>query len=358
MKSNRICWLAALALTVGAAGCGTSTPVETAPAHPEKLSEYGLFQGAANAQKAAAGVIPYDLNSPLFTDYAEKFRFVKLPEGEAATYHEVDEFDFPLGTVIAKTFGYPVDARDPSKGRRLLETRILKHEPDGWVGLPYIWNEEQTDATLEVAGDLIDVSWVDEHGEERTNNYIIPNANQCKGCHEQSGRLVPLGPKARHLNKDFVYDDGTENQLAHWTRLGALADAPQPSAAPKLAVWDDPHSGSLDERARAWLEINCAHCHNPGGAARNAGLDLTASQDQPNKYGVFKTAVAAGRGAGGFDFDIYPAHPEESIFMYRLTSTDAGIMMPELGKRLIHTEGVDLIREWIASMPEQPRPTR
>ncbi len=125
----------------------------------------------------------------------------------------------------------------------------------------------------------------------------------------------------------------------------------------RVAVWDDPHSGSLDERARAWLEINCAHCHNPIGPARNAGLDLTVAQHEPRKFGVYKTAVAAGRGSGGFDFDIVPGHPEKSIFMFRLTSTDAGIMMPELGKRMIHTEGVDLVRQWIAAMPEEERPT-
>src|SRR6185295_5348518 len=97
------------------------------------------------------------------------------------------------------------DARDPKLGRRLLETRILKHDPQGWVGLPYIWNAAQTEAVLDVAGDLVDASWIDHEGKERTNNYIIPNSNQCKGCHKQGDHFLPLGPKARHLNKDFVY---------------------------------------------------------------------------------------------------------------------------------------------------------
>lgn len=350
--------LAIAVLLACAAGCGTRGAAPPQAAHPEQLSAYGLFAGDPSQQQPADGVIPYDLNTPLFSDYTEKFRFVKLPDGQAAQYHDEQEFDFPVGTVIAKTFAYPVDARDPSLGRRLLETRILKHEPDGWVGLPYIWNEDQTDAVLEVAGDLIDVSWTDPGGSERANNYIIPNANQCKGCHKQGDALVPLGPKARHLNKDFVYADGSENQLAHWTRIGALANAPQPDDAPRLAVWDDPHSGSLDQRARAWLEVNCAHCHNPAGPARNAGLDLMASQQEPTRFGVFKNTVAAGRGTGGFDFDILPGDPDNSVIMFRLTSTDAGIMMPELGKRLIHDEGVELVRQWIAAMPPQERPTR
>jgi uncharacterized repeat protein (TIGR03806 family) len=349
------------AVSVGGLLSGCSSSPESAvveSSHPEKLSEFGLFVGNGSTQEPAEGVIPYDLNSPLFSDYTEKFRFVKLPPGTSAEYREDEAFEFPVGTIIAKTFAYPHDARDPSQGRRLLETRILKREADGWVGIPYIWNAEQTEATRQVAGDLVDVTWIDAHGNEQSNNYIIPNANQCKGCHKQGDDLEPLGPKARHLNKDFTYSDGIENQLAHWTRLGALKGAPNPKDAPRVAVWDDPHSGSLDERARAWLEINCAHCHNPIGPARNSGLDLRVAQTEPRKFGVFKTAVAAGRGSGGFDFDIVPGHPEQSIFVFRLTSTDPGIMMPELGKRMVHAEGVELIREWIAAMPEQERPTR
>ncbi len=339
-------------------GCGTSEPASTVSQHPDKLSKFGLFVGNGSTQEAAEGVVPYDLNSPLFSDYTEKFRFVKLPAGTAVEYRETGAFEFPVGAVIAKTFAYPIDARDATKGRRLLETRILKREADGWVGIPYIWNDEQTEATRQVAGDVVPVSWIDERGETRTNDYIIPNANQCKGCHKQGDDVEPLGPKARHLNKDFAYREGAENQLAHWKRVGVLKDSPDPADAPRLAAWDDPNTGSLDERARAWLEINCAHCHNPVGPARNSGLNLLASQANPREFGIYKTPVAAGRGSGGHEFDIVPGHPEQSIFMFRLISTDAGIMMPELGKRMVHTEGVELVRQWIAAMPEEPRPTR
>jgi hypothetical protein len=123
-----------------------------------------------------------------------------------------------------------------------------------------------------------------------------------------------------------------------------------------MAVWNDPSTGSLDERARAWLEMNCAHCHNPQGPARTSGLDLMASQRNPTACGIFKTPVAAGRGSGGRDFDVVPGEPDKSITMFRLLSSDAGIMMPELGKRLIHTEGVELVRQWIAAMPPQAQP--
>jgi uncharacterized repeat protein (TIGR03806 family) len=351
---SRVCVLqfaCALLLTIGVAGCTSRVPAEGDAQAPARLSEYGLFVGNGSTQEPLPGVIPYDLNSALFSDYADKFRFIKLPDGTQAQYRPDDAFEFPLGTIIAKTFAYPTDARDPAAGRRLIETRILKRNADGWVGLPYIWNKQQTEATLEVAGDTVDVKWIDAAGHERANDYIIPNSNQCKGCHKLGEEMLPIGPKARHLNRDFAYVDGQENQLAHWTRVGALAGAPDPAEAPRLAVWNDPATGSLDQRARAWLEINCAHCHNPQGPARNSGLDLLASQKSPTQFGIFKTPVAAGRGTGGRDYDIVPGDPDKSIMTFRITSIDPGIMMPELGKRMVHEEGAELIRQWVAAMP-------
>jgi len=352
---------AVAALLLAISGCAERARHE--PAQPpdkpfERLSQYGLFVDDAAVQSPAPGVIPYDLNSSLFSDYAAKYRFVKLPPGAHASYREDDVFEFPVGTVIAKTFAYLRDARDSSQGRRLIETRILKHDADGWVGLPYIWDAAQTDAILDVAGDAVDVTWIHTDGRSRTNNYIIPNSNQCKGCHKAGETVLPIGPKARHLNRDFAYAEGTENQLDHWARTSALAGAPTPARAPRLAVWDDPKSGTLDARARAWLEINCAHCHSPSGPARNSGLDLLASQQNPTAFGIFKPPVAAGLGSGGLQYDIVPGQPDRSILAYRIASTHLAVMMPELGKRLVHEEGVALVRQWIAAMPDadaQPR---
>ena len=353
-------WAVPIWLVVSGCGVRVAHPPNptgaSAQAQPfAQLSQYCLFEGNPALQRAADGVIPYDLNSALFSDYAEKHRFIKLPPATHAAYNRDEVFEFPIGTVIAKTFAFPYDARDPSRGRRLIETRILKREPDGWVGLPYIWNNEQTEATLDVAGDTRDVSWIHTDGRARTDNYIIPNANQCKGCHKAGEIMRPIGPKARNLNRDFTYQGGTENQLTHWSRRGALVGAPEPAAAPRLAIWDDSKSGTLDARARAWLEINCAHCHSPEGPARNSGLDLLASQRNPTAFGSNKPPVAAGIGSGGLAFDIVPGRPDKSILAFRIASTHPGIMMPELGKRLVHDEGVALIREWIAAMPEPSR---
>jgi uncharacterized repeat protein (TIGR03806 family) len=345
-------WLGLLAVVL--AGCRSRRPsAEQSDADgepPARLSAYGLFLSNGATQEPAAGVVPYDLNSPLFSDYAVKYRFIRLPPGTSATYHESEVFDFPVGTVIAKTFAYPQDYSDLARGQRLIETRLLIHRPNGWVGLPYVWNDEQTEATLHVAGGTRDVRWVDPDGRERAVNYIIPNTNQCLGCHENSKVMRPIGPKARNLNKDFAYPEGRENQLTHWSRVGALRDAPVPEGAPRLPVWNDPATGSLAQRARAYLEINCAHCHNPAGPARTSGLDLTASQTDLHQVGFWKTPVAAGRGSGGRSYGIVPGRPDDSILIYRMQSTEAGVMMPELSRRLVDVEGVALVRDWIASL--------
>lgn len=326
-------------------------PLSARDRPPEKLSALGLFAGDGASQQPLEGVIPYDLNTPLFSDYTAKYRFVKLPPGKQAEYSAEGVFELPVGTVIAKTFAMPCDLRNPQAGQRLLETRVLQRASDGWSGYSYVWNDEQTEAKLQVAGGVIDVEWIHTDGGRRTNDYLVPNVNQCKGCHASDAGVQPIGVRARHLNRDFDYAEGRENQLARWTRIKALAGAPEPAQAPRLAAWDDPHA-DLDERARAWLEVNCAHCHQPGGHAQNAGLDLRFGQRQPVKIGIRKPPVAAGTGSGGRRYDILPGKPQESILMFRLLSTHPDVMMPELGKRLVHEEGVELIRQWIEAIDE------
>jgi uncharacterized repeat protein (TIGR03806 family) len=345
-------WVWLSILLFSALGCNrpAATPVAVLEEPPEKLSEYSLFLDNGSTQEPAEGVVPYDINSPLFSDYALKYRFVRLPPGTSAHYNRDEVFDFPVGTIIAKTFACAADLRDLSRGRQLIETRLLIHKPEGWIGLPYVWNEEQTEATLQLAGGTRDVAWIHTNGRQRTNNYLIPNANQCKGCHENDQVMQPIGPRARQLNKDFPYPTGAENELAHWTGAGLLQGAPPPEQAPRLAMWNNPSTGSLDERARAWLEINCAHCHNPRGPARTSGLDLRAAQTGRLPRGLWKTPIAAGRGSGGRSYDIVPGRPDDSILVYRIESTEPGVMMPELSRRLVDEEGLALVREWVASL--------
>lgn len=314
------------------------------------LSDYQFFKGELKDLQPNDGVLPYDLNSTLFTDYAHKARFVWMPDGKAATYDPEHAFDFPEGAALIKNFYYPNDFNDEAQGRHILETRLLIKREDGWVGLPYIWNDKQTDAELKVAGGRKDVSWIHYDGSERSVNYVIPNKNQCKGCHEYNKAWTPIGPKAKHLNRDLAYADGPMNQLEKWAETGYLTGAPASETAPQLPVWTDEQTGSLDERARAYLDVNCAHCHNPKGPGNTSGLHLNVEETDCTSRGFYKTNVAAGRGGGHLLYDIHPARADSSIFIFRMESTDPGIMMPELGRKLIHEEAVAMLRKWIDRM--------
>lgn len=318
-----------------------------------KLSEYQLFEGQLAKMKPAAGVMPYDLNTPLFTDYAFKKRFIKIPEEETISYQDSSVFSFPAGSILIKNFYYPADFRAPEKKIKLIETRLLIHETDGWVALPYIWNEEQTEATLEVAGGILDVSWKHYNGKKRTVKYLVPTMNQCKGCHESDGDFVPIGPAARHLNKNFAYPTGMVNQLEKWQEAGMLSGLPENfQSVQKNAVFDDPSTGDLNARARAYLDINCAHCHSPQGPANTSGLFLDVFEQNKAPLGIHKSPIAAGRASGNHLYDIVPGKPNESILLYRLDSNDPGIKMPEIGRNSIHEEGVALIKEWIKQMED------
>ncbi|HMX41335.1 MAG TPA: hypothetical protein PKD78_13445, partial [Saprospiraceae bacterium] len=138
------------------------------------LSEYGFFEGKMADLRPAAGVFPYEVNAPLFSDYAEKARFVYLPEGQKMGYQPAQAFDFPTGAVIIKNFYYWNDAAHPEQGRRILETRLLLREERGWKALGYIWDEAQTDAALEVAGATFPLTWKDAAGKKQQLHYVVP----------------------------------------------------------------------------------------------------------------------------------------------------------------------------------------
>jgi uncharacterized repeat protein (TIGR03806 family) len=324
-----------------------SPTFERATDMKEKLSEYGFFEGNISNQKPTRGVVQYSLNTPLFSDYAEKLRFVKLPDSQAfVLYNENEVFDFPVGTTIIKTFYYSNDFRNPALGRKLIETRLLIHENNGWKALEYIWNDEQTDAFLEIAGDSKPISYTDADGHLQRQIYTIPNLNQCKGCHNRNEKMTPIGPTARQLNGLL----NNENQLLNWQKMGIIKNLPALEHISKAAVWNDPTTGSLHDRTRIYLDINCAHCHRPDGPANSSGLNLSIHNQDLTTLGINKSPVAAGRGSGNRKADIVPHSPDESILLFRLQSTDAGIMMPEVGRKVTHKEGVALVRAWIASL--------
>lgn len=306
------------------------------------LSEYQLFKGDLAQLQPNEGVLPYDLNTPLFSDYAQKARFISIPEGQKATVQEDGNLDYPDGTVLVKSFYYETDGK-----KNILETRLLIKTSGIWNAYPYVWNKEQTEAQLEVAGASIPVTF-EHNGQKISFNYSVPNKNQCKSCHNSGNKMVPIGPKLSNLNKTFRYFDTEKNQLDYWAEKEIL-DYKRIEKTPVLPKWDQPLY-TLEQRAKAYLDVNCGHCHSPKGPANTSGLFLQINNLNETHWGICKTPVAAGRGSGGRAYDIQPGAPDASILVYRMESEDPGIMMPEIGRKLVHHEAVQLIREWIFEM--------
>jgi uncharacterized repeat protein (TIGR03806 family) len=320
----------------------------------DKLSEYGFFSGNLSSLHPVDGVLRYELNTPLFSNYAEKLRFIRLPKNTKIAYNDSVAFDFPEGTVLIKNFYYPKDFRKPEKGRKIMETRLLVLETNGWQAYPYIWNDEQTEAFYDPAGETKTISFVNPAGKKVTTPYVIPNKNQCKGCHIRQERMMPIGLTARQLNRPSPTDN-TVNQLHDWSARDMINAMPVLEKVPKSSVWNDPTTGNLNDRARAYLDVNCAHCHSRKGPASTSGLFLDIFEKDPTHLGVNKPPVAAGRGAGDLQFDIKPGDPDHSIMIFRMKTVDPAIAMPEIGREQIHKEGVALIEEWIRNnVPKAP----
>jgi len=357
--------LAASLLLLLVAACDSAQrPVQmfAADQPPALLSDWAVFVRQGDELALNAGVIPYELKTPLFSDYALKLRTVWMPAGTAAIYDAQAEFQFPVGTIISKTFHYrkadawqaadyqvrisaqadvqaPLDLAD----NVLIETRLLIRYADGWYGFPYVWNAAQTDATLEIAGDVKRIALV--RGETVEDlNYVVPDVNQCSGCHTPNhsvAELRPLGPKSWQLDRSYAWWGNDHSQLTNWNEHKLLQQAPAATT---------PAPTSLAQQAREYLDANCAHCHNPSGAADTSALHLNIDAPVDRKLGVCKTPVAVGRGSGDFTYDIYPGRPDDSIMIFRMRHNDPAIAMPELGRSAVHLEGVALISEWIAAM--------
>lgn len=310
-----------------------SEPQILGSTYPATLSAYGFFDGAAN--RPSQQLLPYQLRTPLFSDYAEKQRFIYLPEGTRITSDASGKLAFPVGAALIKSFGYP----DKTGALRILETRLLLHQQSGWGALPYIWRDDGSDADLRVGGKRIAVD-VDLQGTPTSISYAVPNKNQCKQCHSSDGQIVPIGP----LWQNMEFSRGSDRKkLLQWM--------PQLAKLEAWGKWNDPAGGTLDQRARHYMKVNCGHCHAPKGSASNSGLFLDGSAEYGAAYGIGKRPVAAGRASGDFDFVIEAGRPERSILIHRMKSTDPAIAMPELGRATAHAEGVKLLEEWVAAMP-------
>ena len=338
MMAKRVALLAAAALTfAGALTVKAAPPPRVADAAivteamPPLLSDYGFFADAP-AQRPAPGVVPYRLNTALWSDGADKLRFVYVPGGRQAKAQGEGLLDLPVGTALIKTFAFTENGK-----QRLIETRLLLHRASGWVALPYLWNAEQTEARLALAGARLPLTTP----AGQAISYRVPNKNQCKECHQVGGAVIPIGPKARNLSARW---------LADFVAAGHLDAAP--AGADVFPLWEERSKARVRQAARAYLDVNCAHCHRPQASASNSGLDLRWEQADPSLLGIMKRPVAAGRGAGSMLFDVVPGKPDESILAHRMASAEPGVAMPELGKDTVDTEAVAVIRRWIAEGAE------
>jgi len=319
------------------------------PLPHEHLTDYCFFQGDLKELAPAEGVYPYDVAAALWSDHAAKQRMIVLPKGGKITFDPGEKWQFPLGTILVKTFSFYDDFRDLSTPHHILETRLLILGDEGWTGHVYRWNDAQTEATLLVAGERVDVSYIDETGESYAEEYIVPNTNQCKSCHERDDKNTFLGPFTHQMNRPVVRDGKEVNQLDDMAQRG-MFDGDLP-AVTGLPAFPDPFGdGPLDDRARAYLHANCSHCHRPGGGGGSSGLVLLQWENGTQKNGICKEPAAAGAGTGGHSYDIVPGHPEDSILIYRVSSTDPQIKMPELPNRIVDKKGVALLTEWISAM--------
>ncbi|AKV03945.1 hypothetical protein AKJ09_10608 [Labilithrix luteola] len=326
---------------------------------PSTLSGYGLFTGGPDGKghlTPVSGTISYELNSVLFSDYALKSRTITIPPGSKAVYQPESVLEFPVGTIFSKTFAFPADLRSPDVGVRVVETRILIHQPSGWEAYPYLWNDQQTEASLVPGGRVVKVSLVDLQGATQNFDYLVPSRNQCQQCHhllDDAGKQVmhPIGPKARYLNRNNAIEGTEQNQLTYLANAGVLDGLPaDPPRAPNAL---DPSTGDVESRARAYLDINCAHCHNTHGTAGTTSrLFLQHDMTDAFSLGVCKRPGSAGGSLGG-EFDLLPGDHEHSILWNRIHTTESGKMMPQIGRALSHVEGVQLIAEWIDAMPSQ-----
>ncbi len=336
-------------------GCGSTTPSctpKSGGATPfATLAEWCQVSLANDDISPVAGVTPYTLNTPLFSDYAVKRRTVFVPSGGSATYDATNVFDFPDGTVFTKSFGFADDMRKAQPLVTWVETRVIWKNAGVWQALAYTWDSEQKTATAAPGGEVIPIAWIDASGNPVNINYLVPSSPQCAQCHNSSLVLQPIGPKARNLNGNETYPDGTtQNQLTYWTSKGLLSGTPASSQWPYLPVWNDPTTGNLDQRARAYLESNCAHCHSSTGEAFTTGLFLSSLETDPTTYGVCKHPVAAGPGGGGRPVDIWPGDPSQSIIPFRMDSDQPSIAMPQIERSVVDAQGLQLITDWITSL--------
>ncbi|MCK8480789.1 fibronectin type III domain-containing protein [Psychroserpens algicola] len=302
----------------------TTLAIPVIPEFRPTLSELNLFNGDLENLEITPYGFEYDLSTKLFTDYAHKQRFIVLPTGEKLTYVNDGLPLFPDNTIIVKTFFYNNDETDLTLGRNIIETRILIKIDGSWETGNYIWNASQTEATLDSDGATVPVSWVDSEGESQSINYEIPSSVQCFICHSNNSETTPIGPKLRTLN----FEVNGSNQLQALIDNEMINGLSDPTSVNTLPNSEDT-SLTLDRRARAYMDINCAHCHTQGGFC----------EEQSTLRLSYETAFGESN-----------ILERKNSILTRIQNTIPEYGMPYIGTTILHDEGVALLLEYLDTL--------
>lgn len=313
---------------------------------PPLLSQTGAFS-VTRSLIPSRGLIPYDLVVPFWSDAATKLRWAAVPNGKIK-YSPTGDWVFPNGTVFIKTFELSTDAANPGVKRRL-ETRLLVRDSSGGVyGVDYKWRSDNSDADLLSASQTEKIPIKSATGEVHNQTWYYPSRPDCQTCHNANTSGV-LGVKARQMNRPFTYPSGvTDNELRTWNHLGLFAPEVKDADLanlPTLAATDDA-GRSLQDRARSYLDANCSQCHRPGGTV--AYFD--ARYETPlEKQEIIDGPVLIDQGIDRPRI-VSPHDIWRSIMFMRVNTVD-DIKMPPIARETIDQRGVQLLRDWILSLP-------
>jgi uncharacterized repeat protein (TIGR03806 family) len=321
---------------------------------PLLLSETGAFVDLARLE-AAPGVLPYSVQSPLWSDGAQKRRWMALPSGTRVGYAEQGPWQFPEGTVFIKHFGMVLDERAPDDVVRL-ETRFLVAAQGGFYGLVYKWDDDQRDARLLLDGAEEELDIVAVDGSVRQQRYTYPSQRACGACHSERSGYV-MGARTSQLDGEYtpsagepsaVAESSSGNQLAAWAERDVF-DAPVGEAVTaheRLVPLAD-EAAPLEVRVRSYWDANCSSCHNEASPFPSWDARFSTPLDQ---QGVLLAAPRSGAAEDDVRL-IVPGDAERSLIYLRSRSDQPSMRMPPLLRNRVDAAYVELLREWIESLP-------
>lgn len=315
---------------------------------PATLADTGAFANLATLTPAA-GVVPYEVNLPFWSDGAEKRRWFHVPGTNRLTFTPEGPWLSPTGTVWVKHFDLPLGPA-PTDRRQRLETRFLVRNASGVYGVTYRWTSATSAVLVPDAGDVGTYS-VGEGANARTVTWRFPSRAECLACHNAASG-GSLSFETSQLSRSVTTPDGTaSNQIALLARAGYFHNPPDhPGAFRRHPALDD-EQVSLEARARSYLAVNCAPCHRPEGAIGGGFFD-TRLETPTEAAGLLEGRL----NDSGNNPDlrvVAPGHPESSALLRRILSTGTD-RMPPISSGVTDDAGAALLERWIASAASRP----